>query len=300
MKWYEFDHCLYEREINSLRRIDPKAEEYVGANGELIVSMSMQVDENSFKTTLTYSNDYVPQSILKKLNIKFGGNEFIKGIERYKPELDRYINREFVEGRITSGGDMIMNISSWIKSVLKTFEKSDEKLKRNNVFTRNMPGLKYIDNHINDNCNLVVISDRAYRQLVCQTLAVCGTNAEEGVETGGVLIGHYVDGFWYVVESIDQGVETHNSRNHFKYDVDYINHQIDYLSKIYKHPLTLLGVWHRHPASMDYFSGTDEITINKHVDISKNGILSMLVNIDPNFRMTFYYCSKDNTLMKTP
>ncbi len=160
--------------------------------------------------------------------------------------------------------------------------------------------MRYVNFEINDICNGVVVSDRAYKQILCQTLAVCDESAVNGVETGGILIGHIVNGLWYIVESIDQGLKTINKRDLFSYDNDYANHVIKYLSKIYEYPLTILGIWHRHPGSLDRFSTTDEGTMRKNADNSRMGIISMLINIDPKIRMTFYYCSKDDRLMKVP
>ena len=300
MIWYQIDNALFKKEIENLMNIDPSIQKIKGENDELIVSMSLQVGRDRFKLSLQYLNDYSPSRIPETINVKFESNAFTESVMDYKHELDQYIREECEEGRITSGGELVMGICSWIEKYLPSQKKYGGYIQTDDLYTRRSIGLKYVETKTNEKCNLVVISDRAYRQLVCQTFAVCERNVTDGVETGGVLIGHYVDGFWYVVESIDQGVDTYNTRSNFKYDVDYINHQVDYLSRIYKHPLTILGIWHRHPSSMDHFSGTDEITIKKHVDISDNGILSMLVNIDPAVRMTFYYCGKDNSLMKIP
>lgn len=219
------------------------------------------------------------------------------------------------------GGDVLMIVREWLKTVIAKINRkteagkvdnaeaaiqSKETTRKNNKtdsvyngYVRNRRG-KYIDYAINENCNGAVISDRAYKQILSQTLAVCDGNAKNGVETGGVLVGHFVDGLWYVVESIDQGVKTVNQKAYFEFDKEYVDHQVEYLSKLYKYPLTIVGIWHRHPGSMDYFSDTDDRTIAENVDMSRKGILSMLVNIDPAYRNTFYYCGKDGTYMKVP
>ena len=51
---------------------------------------------------------------------------------------------------------------------------------------------------------------------------------------------------------------------------------------------------------MDTFSSTDLSSIKVHVTRARVGIISMLVNVDPSLRMTFYYCNKSNIIMKVP
>ena len=116
-------------------------------------------------------------------------------------------------------------------------------------------------------------------------------------ETGGVFLGYIVNRAWYIVESIDPGMDTVNQVAFFQWDTEYVNHQAERLSKIYHKPLTVLGFWHRHPGSMDYFSGQDETTIRTNLRELRAGLLSMLVNIDPKLRMTYYYCY-GNDIMK--
>jgi hypothetical protein len=50
--------------------------------------------------------------------------------------------------------------------------------------------------------------------------------------------------------------------------------------------LDVLGLWHRHPGSMDVFSGTDDGTNLTFARMNPNGAISGLVNIDPAFRFT--------------
>jgi len=119
-------------------------------------------------------------------------------------------------------------------------------------------------------------------------------------ETGGIFLGHFVEGMWYIIEVVDPGLVTINHSAFFQYDEDYVNHQIKKISRLYNYPLTILGIWHRHPGSLDEFSGTDLSSIQVHVQRSRVGILSMLVNVDPDLRMTFYYCGKNYTLMRVP
>ena len=133
-------------------------------------------------------------------------------------------------------------------------------------------------------CLKVHMSDRAFAQLYSETL-------DKGVkETGGFLLGHFIDNTWYIFESSDPGYNKSVFRHSYhESDEDYANHVCAILSRIYKHPLHFLGMWHRHPGSMDTFSGTDDGTNKKYAKSAGNGCISLLVNKDPDFRLTAYY-----------
>ena len=151
--------------------------------------------------------------------------------------------------------------------------------------------MKYIDFDLkNPRCIHCYINDRAYASVITEVM----TNGQN--ETGGVFLGYIINRAWYIIESVDPGVDTVNQVAFFRWDADYVNHQAERLSKIYQKPLTILGFWHRHPGSMDYFSDQDESTIRSNLRGLREGLLSMLVNIDPKLRMTFYYCY-DNNIM---
>ena len=110
-------------------------------------------------------------------------------------------------------------------------------------------------------------------------------------ETGGVFLGKYLDGTWYVVETIDPGPKAIFKTAYFEYDQDYINHLINKISRLYNQQLDLVGLWHRHPGSLDSFSTTDDGTNSKYAELSFYGAISGLVNIDPKFRLTMYHVS---------
>ena len=54
--------------------------------------------------------------------------------------------------------------------------------------------------------------------------------------------------------------------------------------------MDLLGLYHRHPGSFDRFSSTDMETNADYAKVIGNGTISLLVNVDPNIRLTCYYC----------
>lgn len=128
-----------------------------------------------------------------------------------------------------------------------------------------------------------IFSDRAMTSLLVETKEKVTT------ETGGVFLGTFRNGIWYIVECIDPGPHSIFEPAYFEYDLEYINHLINKVSRIYEKQLDLIGLWHRHPGSLDTFSSTDNITNGKYAKLSKNGAISGLVNIDPEFRFTLYH-----------
>jgi len=131
----------------------------------------------------------------------------------------------------------------------------------------------------------VIFSKRAMTALLVETREKIAT------ETGGVFLGKYLDGMWYVVETIDPGPRAIFKTAYFEYDQDYINHLINKISRLYSQQLDLVGLWHRHPGSLDSFSMTDDGTNSKYAELSSYGAISGLVNIDPAFRLTMYHVS---------
>ena len=137
----------------------------------------------------------------------------------------------------------------------------------------------------NPKCLGVVFSDRAYKDIETETYD------KDPVETGGILLGHVLStGHWVVVEVIPPGNNSTHQYAYFEYDEHFVNQVADQIAGKYEQKLELLGLWHRHPGSMDFFSGTDDGTNKKFAEINPAyGAISGLVNIDPEFRMTMYH-----------
>jgi len=150
---------------------------------------------------------------------------------------------------------------------------------------------KYIPYTPESPCVHSILSERAYKSIIAET------SEHDNRETGGILLGHYHGGVWYIIEAVDPGLKTVNQTSFFEFDDLYVNHVIKKLSRIYRYPLSIIALWHKHPGSFDRFSTTDLDTIESYTSESVNGILSMIVNVDPSLRLTFYYCGKDNTIM---
>lgn len=132
----------------------------------------------------------------------------------------------------------------------------------------------------------VVFSERALIALLSETQEHIKT------ETGGVFLGHRTDNVWYVVEMIDPGLNCVFQPAFFEYDDVYLNHLMNKIDRLYKKPLEIIGLWHRHPGSFDQFSGTDDGTNIKYARRHTDGAISSLVNIDPEFRLTVYHVTE--------
>lgn len=119
--------------------------------------------------------------------------------------------------------------------------------------------------------------------------------AKHPVETGGILLGYILDnGLWVAMEMIPPGIKGVFETAYFEYDQDFVNYLGTSVANQYKEPLQVLGLWHRHPGSMDYFSSTDDGTNSEFASKNPYGVISGLVNIDPSFRLTMYHLDHNN------
>lgn len=138
-------------------------------------------------------------------------------------------------------------------------------------------------------CRRIVLSDRAYASIVAEALS------RDPLETGGILLGHYKNGTWYVVESTDPGLDTSHTTVHHEMDQKYHNHIYPVISRVYEEDLVLLGLWHRHPGSLNKFSSDDNKTNTEYAKVVENGSLSFLFNFVPEAQLTCYYFDYKNT-----
>ncbi len=137
---------------------------------------------------------------------------------------------------------------------------------------------------MNKKCETVIISDKAYNAMIRESFT------RHPVETGGILLGYILNnGLWVVMEMIPPGMNGVYETAYFEYDQNFVNYLGTSVANQYKEPLQLLGLWHRHPGSMDYFSSTDDGTNSEFASKNPYGVISGLVNIDPAFRLTMYH-----------
>lgn len=137
---------------------------------------------------------------------------------------------------------------------------------------------------MSNKCETVIISDKAYNAMIRESFA------KHPVETGGILLGYILDnGLWVVMEMIPPGINGIFQTAYFEYDQEFVNYLGTSVANQYKEPLQVLGLWHRHPGSMDYFSSTDDGTNSEFASKNPYGVISGLVNIDPAFRLTMYH-----------
>ena len=130
----------------------------------------------------------------------------------------------------------------------------------------------------------IVFTKRAFNAIVTETID------KHPLETGGIFIGYILDnGIWIVVETIPPGIETTNQMAYFEYDANFINYLSNVIVKQYKGNLQVLGLWHRHPGSMDTFSSTDDETNLKFARANQLGAISGLINWDTKMRLTMYH-----------
>ena len=131
--------------------------------------------------------------------------------------------------------------------------------------------------------------------------AICAETLEHHpLETGGILLGHWHQRRWQVLEAIDPGPGARCTATTFEYDRAYVAHLASKLARQYRKPLELIGLWHRHPGSFDRFSAEDDVTNQRFAALTPHGALSCLVNLDPDFRLTAFHVPKDLRYRRLP
>lgn len=146
---------------------------------------------------------------------------------------------------------------------------------------------------MSNRCQMVVFSNKAYNAIIRESFD------KDPVETGGILLGHILNnGVWIVMEVLPPGIKCIFERAYFEYDDAFVNYLAQSVANQYKIPLELLGLWHRHPGSMDVFSSTDDGTNTTFALQNPSGVISGLVNIDPQFRLTMYHMENPRNVVR--
>ena len=140
----------------------------------------------------------------------------------------------------------------------------------------------------------VLFSQRALAAICAETLD------HHPNETGGILLGHFHQDRWQVLEAIDPGPGAVSTEATFSYDQAYVTHLAAKLARQYRQYLHVIGLWHRHPGCFDRFSADDDTTNQRFAVRSCHGALSCLVNLDPQFRITAYHVPADLHYQRLP
>lgn len=244
----------------------------------------------------------LPAHLMAPIRMERPGMDFIDFGVAGEEEYSQYIDGR---SKYHMCGNMLYRATEWAKEAQKAFSERNRpvptrkgfqfpffnKRKQDTdpyeVYTVERP--KYTEGRLefggipHPRCNKVVLSDRAFIQIFNESHARIQT------ETGGLLLGHFDQGVWYVVEASDPGINAKFFGAYHEGDDVYENHVCGVISRTYKYPLVFLGMWHRHPGSLDSFSGTDDGTNFKYAASAGNGCISAIINYDPDFRITFYY-----------
>ena len=131
-----------------------------------------------------------------------------------------------------------------------------------------------------------IFTNRAYNAIIAESKRMSPK------ETGGNFMGYFLDtGYWVVMEVLLPGPRSEHNECCFEYDDKYLNYTAKGISAQYEHPIEVIGLWHRHPGSMDVFSGMDGKTNSDFAARFTYGAISALVNFDPSFRLTLYHVS---------
>lgn len=247
----------------------------------------------------------VPGRQIRRVDKDTAGVDYLS-FPTFKDEYERYLNGQ-LDTLLTES--LLDHTLKWVRAMNQAIQKEKSKCVRresgirissffnlgrireseSDYFDRSEYGNKYVDGRrsvagrVNPYCKKIVLSDRAYIQIFNESQSRIQT------ETGGLLLGHFDDGVWYVVEASDPGINAKFFNAYHEGDDVYENHVCGVISRTYKHPLVFLGMWHRHPGSYDSFSGTDDGTNYKYAGSAGNGCISAIINYDPDFRITFYY-----------
>lgn len=148
-------------------------------------------------------------------------------------------------------------------------------------------------------CKDIFVSEGAMASILSEVLRY----GNKEIETGVLLLGFRNGNQLTITDTIDPGygLDEH-SRVTFEYDPEYATHRLRILNREYEVPRSYLGVLHRHPGSFDRFSDIDfkSFSADLQYNAKRRGLLYPLVNIDPDFRVTWYYISAMHNIYRIP
>ena len=264
--------------------------------------ITVDINDEKSDPIRVYPVDLLKRRIVNYLKIHPLNNEELFDIKNDNEKLGFFyistmrmqrLNDKYTESKYWSDKDIqdfIQEIKDWSNRKGSTIAKvfSSTISKSNDSETEQYDKFGYSDRECT-RCKRIVISDRANTSIVAETLS------RDPLETGGILLGRIEKGVWYIVEATDPGWSTFHNSVHHEMDEKYHNHIYPVISRMYKHDLFFIGMWHRHPGKNNRFSYDDDIMNEKHAKNTKYGSLSFIVNLTPEANLTCYYFDYNGT-----
>ena len=138
----------------------------------------------------------------------------------------------------------------------------------------------------------VIVSFRAFSCII--------SNAETAIncETGGILLGFYSNGTFYVLEATAPGPNAVLEPACLTTDSTYINYEIHQISNIYADNIEIIGVWHKHNNCLNPPFSVADMETHKTLSAScgKNILSLLLQDLGKanSFRLSAYEYLKDS------
>ena len=133
-------------------------------------------------------------------------------------------------------------------------------------------------------CTGVVLSPLAWALMVSQS---CVANPNE---TGGALLGYRDGTTVHVTVALPSGPRSQASPVMLKYNEEFQNYVFGVITELMGQKGGLLGLWHRHPGSLDRFSGVDAVAHEQFGKVLNGEVLSLLITLDGGApRVTGYF-----------
>lgn len=123
-------------------------------------------------------------------------------------------------------------------------------------------------------CTRVVLSPLAW------TLMISQSYLNDPNETGGALLGYRDGTTVHVTVALPPGPRSQASPVMLKYNEEFQNYVFGVITELMGQKAGLLGLWHRHPGSLDRFSGVDAVAHEQFGKVLNGGVISLLLNLD--------------------
>lgn len=123
-------------------------------------------------------------------------------------------------------------------------------------------------------CTRVVLSPLAWALMISQSYL------NNPNETGGALLGYRDGTTVHVTVALPPGPRSQASPVMLKYNEEFQNYVFGVITELMGQKAGLLGLWHRHPGSLDRFSGVDAVAHEQFGKVLNGEVISLLLNLD--------------------